>query len=380
VGVLFFGTFLLARCRSSWLAFGITVIPFVWFVPTKKDWAVGLCFVMMVTLVVAATLFPRSHLNWTETNTLKERVKYWQAATYLIKDNPIYGHGIESYRNLVYEAQAKIGEKDPEYWPNYEVPKPRHVHNQYLEILVDGGIICAGILLWFLYFYLRPAWIFLRECTGDKRLIMGTAFFAIMAILVSMLFYFPLKEPTTLCMIGLMLGVMGGMVHIPQSFTKNEQTRKMNSPMLVRLALAVFAVIIVSHVAIRPALSDYYTQKSMMASVHKNVDLSAKNTLKAIAYSPNSSEYWQHLGMIMLMEKRDPLAAKDFFERSLLPFNGNIVQWAPHYWIGVSNLMLKRREEAMPGLEMALYYWPAHPDANRLITKLRQIAKAKDKK
>jgi tetratricopeptide (TPR) repeat protein len=294
-------------------------------------------------------------------------VKYWQAATYLIKKNPVYGHGIESYRNLVYEAQAKVGQEDPEYWSNYEVPKPRHVHNQYLEILVDGGIVCAGILVWFLCFYLRPAWRLIRECTGEKRLILGTAFFSIIAVLVSMLFYFPLKEPTSLCMIGLMIGVMGGFSDVTDKLPVTPE-----SPMLTRLAVTALAVIIISHVAIRPLIADHYSLKAVEASIEKDADLATLNVLKAIRYSPNSSEYWQHLGLVMLIMKRDPGAAKDFFERALLPYNGNIVQWSPHYFIGLSNLMMNRTTEAVPGLEMALFYYPAHPEAKQLMGKIKQ--------
>jgi O-antigen ligase len=59
--------------------------------------------------------------------TLRYRFCYWQAGWELVKEKPWQGHGLRSYRKLVYYAQAAINDRDPNFLNDerYITPQPR---------------------------------------------------------------------------------------------------------------------------------------------------------------------------------------------------------------------------------------------------------------
>ncbi len=77
-------------------------------------------------------------------NSIKQRLMYFSTAFDIIKDNPVFGTGFESFR-LVY----------PEYRPIEDVliagrdTTPTMVHNDYLQFALDNGILA---LLFFIAF------------------------------------------------------------------------------------------------------------------------------------------------------------------------------------------------------------------------------------
>ena len=83
--------------------------------------------------------------------------KYFQAAWWLFKESPLFGTGIWSYRNLVYDAQAELQRMEGDFFKDYIEPKPRRVHNEYLETLNDGGLLAGLVLLMFVGVVLKRA-------------------------------------------------------------------------------------------------------------------------------------------------------------------------------------------------------------------------------
>jgi O-antigen ligase len=212
-----FGAFLLTRARASWLAFGLTLpIALCLLTRTKK---VLIATIMCVTFAVAVawTMFPNSFLKWTETQTLKERHKYFQASYHLWMKSPLFGTGLWSYRNMVYEAQAELQEADNTYFSDYLIPKPRRVHNDYLEILNDGGLLAAILLSLFLYSRMQNAWkVWNRERVksegqSTKRYIAATLFSTMVAVMIGAFFFFPFRIVVTLTLSAIILGAMEGL-------------------------------------------------------------------------------------------------------------------------------------------------------------------------
>jgi O-antigen ligase len=92
------------------------------------------------------------------------RIDIWHATWQMIAEKPIAGVGFGGYSTAI---------------PRYHVASgkliPQEAHNDYLEILASGGIIGAGIVLWFLIAFLRRLRQQLRSITsqGQRAICVG---------------------------------------------------------------------------------------------------------------------------------------------------------------------------------------------------------------
>jgi hypothetical protein len=90
------------------------------------------------------------------------RMYYVKIAYNLWKKKPIFGWGIRSFRKELYEMQAELNVKDPYLLGHQEEevqqdgdapakysPYPTRAHNDYVEMLSDGGLIGLALLLFF---------------------------------------------------------------------------------------------------------------------------------------------------------------------------------------------------------------------------------------
>jgi O-antigen ligase len=74
------------------------------------------------------------------------RLEIWRATWHLIKDHPVAGVGFGGYWAAL-----------PEYYDSSGGWTVREAHNDYLELLASGGLIGAGLGLWFGFSFLKRA-------------------------------------------------------------------------------------------------------------------------------------------------------------------------------------------------------------------------------
>jgi hypothetical protein len=74
------------------------------------------------------------------------RLEIWRATWHLIKDHPVAGVGFGGYWAAL-----------PEYYDSSGGWTVREAHNDYMELLASGGIIGAGLGLWFGFSFLKRA-------------------------------------------------------------------------------------------------------------------------------------------------------------------------------------------------------------------------------
>jgi len=139
--------------------------------------------------------------------------KYFHASWWLFKESPVFGTGLWSYRNLVYDAQAEIERVDGDFFKGYAEPKPRRVHNEYLETLNDGGLLAALVLLIFFMAVMKHGLETMRKeaIPLQDRIVVGAAFWSLVAIMANALFFFPFRLNSTLFMTVLMMGITEGL-------------------------------------------------------------------------------------------------------------------------------------------------------------------------
>ena len=194
------GALVLSRARASWIAVTVGLIVWGYLSMTRRVFALSMAVGLLAGVVGWLTVVPQ---DWMALNTIGYRLKYWQAAGELIKDSPLIGIGFDGYRVKVYDAQARINQRNPGWFNGYQDPKPRRVHNDYLQALVDGGLLYAMTYFGFVF------WILARSFQAAKsNPVIRGIWCAQVSTLVVALFFFPLRLIDTTMLFHVNLGVL----------------------------------------------------------------------------------------------------------------------------------------------------------------------------
>ena len=136
--------------------------------------ALGLCFIyppyslyalLIIPLGICALFYLSTYqtalydkIIGSKEKSLMARMIYIKICYRLWKKRPVFGWGLTSFRKEVYETQAEMNVEDPTLLgykesengktinPRY-MPYPTRAHNDYLEMLADGGAIGFSLLL-----------------------------------------------------------------------------------------------------------------------------------------------------------------------------------------------------------------------------------------
>lgn len=162
---ILFAGFLLTFSRGAWLSLLAVIIlaGILWIVKrikrvaradvAKGAWLGAAISVALAILLVAGLQFTRGQKFQTnsfllkatmradeETASVGERLNFWKGAIQIIKDKPVFGGGVLSFKFLYPEYQ-------PDFGANWD-----HPHNIFLKIGVENGVPAAVFFALFLIF------------------------------------------------------------------------------------------------------------------------------------------------------------------------------------------------------------------------------------
>jgi O-antigen ligase len=395
-----FAAFIFSRARASWLGFFLAMPLFLLLLKLIFNFSVweyvrsrpkrllvyGLATVVLICILWSVAP-KRLHemLRWEQVGqslTFKLRTeKYSRGSLWLFKQNPLFGTGLWSYRNLVYSAQAEINKSDPEFFKNYPEPKPRRVHNEYLETLNDGGLLAAAVLVLFISMILSHGWKVIRNEAIDRRdrIISATAFSSIIAILIAALLFFPFRVNTTLFMTVLMLGLMEGLYL--RNYDLLSTARISLSPgtrTFSTLILILFLGGFVWFTALKPFLGELEHFKYKKALSQGNLTRAEEHLLKAIDWDPRNTAYSMYAAQLYMGPLQKWGHARDFIERAIVDFNGDVTLYSLHYIKGLLKFQIGSLFEARDAFDKALYYYPDFGEAKLKLEEVRKVIKDHD--
>jgi len=134
--------------------------------------AAGISAAVLIAAGYYARLYPSS---------LVERIVFYVLACETISRRPLHGWGLRTFRREQFFAYERIRTKYPGLYKRLLQPKTHRVHNDYLEIAHETGLVGLGLFAWTLFNIDLP---------GDMLQALP-----LIAVLIMSLMFFPLREP-----------------------------------------------------------------------------------------------------------------------------------------------------------------------------------------
>lgn len=141
------------------------------------------------------------------------RILIWACTLQMIKDKPVFGHGIASFEKKYMLCQADYFECNPDSKYAYLADNVRHPFNEYLLILTEYGII--GLLVVFVFFFF--VW---RQYRKKQDEISFVALLCLLSIGVFACFSYPLRYPFTWVLIFLCVFLIFRDIKLPKKLIR----------------------------------------------------------------------------------------------------------------------------------------------------------------
>jgi len=330
IAILAMGTSLTVTfTRSSYLGFGVSLIFMAILFMTLQGKSFikenkKLFIIILVAIIIITLLFIiPSPLNKSGTviykiksrisvsqliqnsYTIRSRITNWKFTTLMIKDNPLLGSGIGTYKynSLRYQARFLEQGENRSIYPSIFATK---AHNEYLQLWAELGIVGLGIFIWLIisYFYYGLRFIkrvIKRVKNRYKQGIIIGLMGAVVAVLIDSIFGFPLHLPATIVLFWLALAltivtikseVNGEEVNASKKGSKQISWFK---PLLyiIIILLTIFLCVTVS----RPFIARtywYYGNKEL--EKNKDVNKAIKMYEEALKWDPYLGEVYYQMG------------------------------------------------------------------------------------
>jgi len=136
------GGFLVSYSRGAWAGLTVGALTAWWIHRGHTTRLAAISLVAVFFLGIAAMIYFNPRVG------LTGRRVYWAAATRVIKTHPWVGLGPGNYASHI---ESYLSKQDSDLYQNMKVYDPHpdlwlHLHNLYLQILVEYGLVGAGFL------------------------------------------------------------------------------------------------------------------------------------------------------------------------------------------------------------------------------------------
>ncbi len=169
IGSIFIFTLYICQSTQGYIALAAAIslyaLLFLWYRRSKLIFGVALSFVIFGSLIALAGMLNKGPLTYYLYKvSVRSRGEMWNTAFSIIKDNPLFGVGLDSAGDysLMYRSQKTANGID-EYIDN--------VHNYILQFAATGGIILALLYLLIIILTFYSFLVIQRRCGKfDKNL------------------------------------------------------------------------------------------------------------------------------------------------------------------------------------------------------------------
>jgi O-antigen ligase/Tfp pilus assembly protein PilF len=348
IATLAMGTSLIVTfARGSYLGFGVSLIFmfFVFLISRGKNFIKNnkKIFIILVAIIIIAFLFVvPTPLNRSGTviSKIKERASITQIinefsfgrrmaiykfTTLMIKDHPLLGSGIGTYKynTLRYQAEFFAQGENRSLYPYGFADK---AHNEYLQLWAELGIIGLGIFIWLMVSYFNYGLKYLRKIKDSPRqgIIIGLMG-AVVAVLVDSIFGFPLHLPATIVLFWLALGLTVAMglkdevnAQEIKMIRKNSNEREKSNIFRFKPLLYILIISLSTYLCFtvtRPFIARIYWFHATKELSKNNLNEAIKINDEALKWDPYLGEIYYNIGKILEIKGLYGVAM-EYFEKA----------------------------------------------------------------
>lgn len=307
------------------------------------------------------------------------RIAIWKFTGMMIKDHPLLGSGIGTYKYNTLRYQAEFFEQgqNRSLYPHGFADK---AHNEYLQLWAEMGIVGLGIFIWLIINYFNYGLKKLKSVKNKyKQGIIIGLMGSVIAFLMDSFFWFPLHLPVNVVLFWLVLGLTFSGLRDNEIYSdkkiqiqKNykEKTKKEKDSNIFRFKpllyiSIIFLTIFICFTVIRPFVARIYWYYGNKEIINGNYNKSIKIYEKALKYDPCLGQAYYDLGLILNNKGFSNLAqeyfekAEKFMDHPVLPQNLAIIYLNNHNY-----------EKAISKLKQAISYQRDEKSMVHLITQL----------
>jgi tetratricopeptide (TPR) repeat protein len=222
----------------------------------------------------------------------------WKTTFEIIKEKPLLGSGIGTFKMNYLTYQAEFLKNNP-YYIKYSV-KAGEAHNEYLQMWAEIGIIGLGIFVGIILMFYSLVIDYLKKNDNDKdKIIVFGLILGITCFLIHCLFTFPLHVPalgvTFFALLGLTV-IYTRKIKLPKTDSDNrpKELKLKNNGIKIALTILVLVFMIwaINLIVVKP----YIAEIKYINGIRHNVD---GNYSEALSYFEQAASLYPYNGRIL---------------------------------------------------------------------------------
>lgn len=273
----------------------------------------------------------------------RHRFVMWHTGIDIIKEHPLLGTGIGTFKKIYPKYQSKY--LRTEKYGMFE-GLSRFIHNDYLEITANTGILGLGAFLWLI---VTLYW------TGLKRLkqidqskyspnLLIIILSSLTAVLIHSFFHYSFYLPTTGMLFWLWLGLLN------TDGAKAEKIKENIRPSVIRQSVTVLITILLLVWVTKPFIANLYFDKGCYYSMSGEYDVAIAMYKKSIEFNPRDENTRNNLGNAYRISGLYGKALKEYEEA--LKINPYLVE--AHNNLGILHVNRGLYDEAIKEYMLAI--------------------------
>ena len=372
-------TLLICQSRGIWISISLTLIFAIYIIikfnllkifQENKKWLTLLLVTFLIITIIYSTdnllnksaiTFPQRALSTFDEQdpSINTRLLLWKTTFNMIKDKPLLGSGIGTFKMNYLDYQADFLRTNP-YYIKYS-GKAAEAHNEYLQILAELGIPGFAVFLSILFVFYSLALKYLKEKHNnqDKIIVFGLLM-GITSFLIHSLFSFPYHVPilgsTFFIFLGLTVIYINGF-DLKEADRKNIIRIKINTDQMIKniiiILMLLLTVFLIGIFVVKPYSAEIHYFKGMKDYENQNYNYALKDFKRAAWLDPYNGRILHALGSTYYhLDIQDE--AQKILQRTKYYFNDRNI----YRNLGLSYTQSGNYQEAEKELKLAIYLDP----------------------
>jgi len=320
--LIIYTALMICQSRGIWISMGLTSLIGIYFIfkfkifkifKDNQKWLYLLLTTFLIITIIYSTdnflnrsaiTVPQRALSTLDEQdpSINTRILIWKNTLQMIKDNPLWGSGIGTFKINYLNYQAEFLKTNPNYIKYFA--NAREAHNEYLHLGAELGLIGLGIFVSIIFIFFYMALSFLKkEKNMEKKMILFGLFLGITCFLIHSLFTFPFHVLALGSTFFIILGLT--IVHLKDynlSMSQKENETSKFKPKNLRLKIIfgiliiIIMIFIIDSLVIKPYMAEIYYFKGIKYSDIKDYDTSLYNLDYAAQLNPYNGRILHALG------------------------------------------------------------------------------------